>query len=313
MRGYVDQGEKFEMSDWDRVETRGEGHNGKRRLPRVGAADQIARDLVEEIVGGVLPRGGKLPAEKELAQQYGVSQPTIREAIRALSMLGLVEARHGSGVYISDSSRQLVARSLSTLIQFHQIGILDVLDVRATLGRHAMERAAENATKEDVQAVVEALAFLEKQREARVLVAAIADFQVALSVAAHNPFLTAIESFLIGLVMHFQFAVYGSRGPAFWKRWTSESAPIRREIVTSLQHRAKGQLMKSMDAYLAAQRKHFVEHPELTSARLSPSWAEIAQGALPGDDRIAGQAREEKPAESRLAERSARAVGNINQ
>jgi GntR family transcriptional repressor for pyruvate dehydrogenase complex len=274
------------MSVWDKFEVTGEAGRDKRPLPRVGAADQIARDLVEDIVGGALPRGGKLPAEKDLARQYGVSQPTIREAIRALSMLGLVEARHGSGVYISNNSDQLVARSLSTLIQFHQIGILDVLDVRATLGRHAIERAAECATEEDIRAVAEALKLLEEQRSPQALVAAIAKFQTALSATAHNPLLTAIESFLIGLVMYFQLAVYGSRGPAFWKRWTSESAPIRRNIVAALERRAKTQLVKSMNAYLAAQRRHFIEHPERTSVRLSPSWSDIALGMLPGQQRI---------------------------
>jgi GntR family transcriptional repressor for pyruvate dehydrogenase complex len=270
------------MNDLENFEARQNKTSRRQRLPRVGAADLIARDLVQEIVSGALPRGGKLPAEKELALEYGASQPTIREAMRALSMLGLVEARHGSGVYISNNSAQLVARSLSTIIQFNQIGILDVLDVRATLGRHAVERAAEHATKEDIQAIADALKSLEEQRDPRAVVTAIADFQIALSEASHNPLLTEIESFLVALVMHFQFAVYGSRGPAFWKRWTSESAPFRRQIVTALQRRAKGPLVTAMNAYLSAQRRHFIEHPQLTSARLSPTWADITEGILLG-------------------------------
>jgi GntR family transcriptional repressor for pyruvate dehydrogenase complex len=256
------------------------------RLPRVGAADQIARDLVQDIVDGALPRGGKLPTEKELARQYGVSQPTIREAVRALSMLGLVEARHGSGVYINDSSDQLVARSLSTLIQFNQIGILDVLDVRTILGRQAMEWAAQHATAEDVAAATEALARIEEEREPRGLVAAIVDFQVALSRASHNPLLTEIESFLIALIMHFQLVVYRSKGAAFWRRWTSDSAPFRRRIVAALKSRAKGPLLKAMNEYLAAQRRHFIDSPELTRARLSPTWTEITQGILPRRSRL---------------------------
>jgi GntR family transcriptional repressor for pyruvate dehydrogenase complex len=270
------------MNDLERFEARQNNNNHKQRLPRVGAADLIARDLVQDIVSGVLPRGGKLPAEKELAQQYGASQPTIREAMRALSMLGLVEARHGSGVYISNNSAQLVARSLSTLIQFNQIGILDVLDVRASLGRHAVERAAEHATDEDIQAVADALKSVEEEQDPRAVVIAIADFQATLSAASHNPLLTEIESYLVALIMHFQFAVYGSRGPAFWKRWTSESAPFRRQIVTALQRRAKRPLVTAMNAYLSAQRRHFIENPKLTSARLSPTWAEITQGILLG-------------------------------
>jgi GntR family transcriptional repressor for pyruvate dehydrogenase complex len=267
------------MNDLESFEAR---QRRKQRLPRVGAADLIAGDLLQDIVSGALPRGGKLPAEKELALQYGASQPTVREAMRALSMIGLVEARHGSGVYISNNSAQLVARSLSTLIQFNQIGILDVLDVRASLGRHAVERAAEHATDEDIQAVADALKSVEEERDPRAVVIAIADFQIALSAASHNPLLTEIESYLVALVMHFQYAVYGTKGPAFWKRWASESATFRRQIVSALQRRAKGPLVTAMNAYLSAQRRHFIENPKLTSARLSPTWADITQGTLLG-------------------------------
>jgi len=60
----------------------------------------LARKLVAEIVAGDWPVGSRLPAERELAARYGVSRPTVREAIIAMEVQGLVEVRIGSGAYV---------------------------------------------------------------------------------------------------------------------------------------------------------------------------------------------------------------------
>jgi GntR family transcriptional regulator, hexuronate regulon transcriptional repressor len=62
---------------------------------------QIARQIAAAIAGGRYAAGDKLPSERELADDFGVSRPTIRDAMIALEFQGLVEARQGSGVYVS--------------------------------------------------------------------------------------------------------------------------------------------------------------------------------------------------------------------
>ena len=61
---------------------------------------ELARVLIAELLAGTWPLGSRLPAERELAVQYGVSRPTVREAIIALEVQGLVEVRIGSGAYV---------------------------------------------------------------------------------------------------------------------------------------------------------------------------------------------------------------------
>lgn len=61
---------------------------------------ELARQLTAELVGGTYPVGSRLPAERELAAHYAVSRPTVREAIIALEVQGLVEVRIGSGAYV---------------------------------------------------------------------------------------------------------------------------------------------------------------------------------------------------------------------
>ena len=60
----------------------------------------LARSLLEELASGRYPVGARLPAERELAATYNVSRPTVREAMIALEVQGLVEVRVGSGAYV---------------------------------------------------------------------------------------------------------------------------------------------------------------------------------------------------------------------
>jgi GntR family transcriptional repressor for pyruvate dehydrogenase complex len=78
--------------------------NGTKRIPTAKPNDRLyqdlARSLLAELAAGKFPVGSRLPAERELAQQYDVSRPTVREAIIALEVQGLVEVRVGSGAYV---------------------------------------------------------------------------------------------------------------------------------------------------------------------------------------------------------------------
>ena len=78
-------------------------------IERIRVADQIARAIKRDILKGSLRRGSKLPTERALAERFGVSGATIREAIRSLSTLGLVDVRHGSGAYVTADTVLLVA------------------------------------------------------------------------------------------------------------------------------------------------------------------------------------------------------------
>jgi GntR family transcriptional repressor for pyruvate dehydrogenase complex len=65
---------------------------------------QVASRVAESIRIGEYPKGRRLPSERDLAEKFGVSRPTVREAMIALEIQGFVHARHGSGVYVTDST-----------------------------------------------------------------------------------------------------------------------------------------------------------------------------------------------------------------
>src|ERR1700692_920029 len=74
--------------------------------------EQIVQQIEESIVKGTLKAGDQLPAERELAQRFGVSRTAVREAVKALREKGLVEAYSGRGTFITDGTTQAVRQSL---------------------------------------------------------------------------------------------------------------------------------------------------------------------------------------------------------
>src|ERR1700741_3863743 len=95
------------------------------KLYRGRVADQIADDLRGQILSGALPDGSRLPSEQELAVHYGVSGPTIREAIRVLTAMGLVNTRNGSRTTVTARSDTMLVMSIASIIQFEKMGAPD--------------------------------------------------------------------------------------------------------------------------------------------------------------------------------------------
>ncbi|WP_432258378.1 FadR/GntR family transcriptional regulator [Cupriavidus sp. TMH.W2] len=186
--------DKVTASDW---------HPSK-RVERGNAAEQIFDDLREGILGGKLPRGTKLPTEKRLADSYGVSSATIREAVRGLTVARLIEVRHGSGAYVTANTDQLIAFSLRSVIQLERIGAPHVLGVLFALISYAAEFAATQATESDISAIQASLKRIQQGTEVEVISSGVSGFIEAIANASRNPLLVALSRLLakiqIGLV-----------------------------------------------------------------------------------------------------------------
>jgi GntR family transcriptional repressor for pyruvate dehydrogenase complex len=242
------------------------------RPGRGKVTDEIIGALQADIAGGALERGARLPNERDLAQHFGVSQPTVREAIRALDAMGLVDVRHGSGAYVTADSQRFLATSLQMLLQIERVGILDALELRGVLGRWSARRAAENATPEDVEAIRSLLQQLEEIKQERDLqrIAQIAvSFQVAVSAATHNPLLFAIESFLARMLVQFQLTAKARRGVRFWHNWTLQFADDRRRLFDAIEAGDPKAAEAAMSTYLADQHERFASDRQLAGIRLS--------------------------------------------
>jgi GntR family transcriptional regulator, transcriptional repressor for pyruvate dehydrogenase complex len=197
---------------------------------------QILNDLKEQIVTGALPRGAKRPTEKELSQQYAVSGPTIREAMRGLSAIGLIEVRHGSGAYVSADGGSLVAMSLGAFVQLENVGVADALAILAVLNEHAASCAVKQATSADLRRIREAAEALGQVDDPRRAAAAGRAFHHSLVLAAHNPLLEVICDFLADVQAEFALEV-AAGSLDIWREMLGGLQQLRLRFVEALERR----------------------------------------------------------------------------
>ncbi|AUZ04612.1 GntR family transcriptional regulator [Vitreoscilla sp. C1] len=115
--------------------------------------EQIALVLEERIVRGVYAAQSKLPPERQLAEDFGVSRPSIRDALRVLTTRGLLEARQGDGYYVSDQLQQAFIGGWQSLLQTHDYLESDVLDFRRSLEGTLAALAAQRRTETDLERI----------------------------------------------------------------------------------------------------------------------------------------------------------------
>src|SRR5262247_1327013 len=125
-----------------------------------GSTEHVVAHVRALIERGELRRGDRLPAERDLAAQIGVSRPTVRAGLRALAAMGVVRSRHGSGTFIPDGPPSLGSEPLSFLAALHGFTREEMYEARRIMEVGAAGLAAERATPEQLAALAEEVASL---------------------------------------------------------------------------------------------------------------------------------------------------------
>jgi GntR family transcriptional repressor for pyruvate dehydrogenase complex len=115
-------------------------------LRRDAVADQAIETIKEMIVRGDVRAGQRLPPERELAAQLGVSRPSLREAIRALIALNILDSRHGDGTFVSSLEPDLLIKPIDFVLQVNDGGMAALFEARRELEAGIAALAAERAT-----------------------------------------------------------------------------------------------------------------------------------------------------------------------
>ncbi|ETX10267.1 transcriptional regulator [Marinomonas ushuaiensis DSM 15871] len=124
---------------------------------------EIGLRLYEELSDSRFSVGDRLPPERDIAERLGVSRAVVREALIMLELMGLVEVRKGSGIYlIKQPTDNSLNNELESTLDNDDVGPFEMMQARQLLESHVAEFAATQATKKDIIKMREALE-LEKQ------------------------------------------------------------------------------------------------------------------------------------------------------
>lgn len=119
------------------------------RIEHSRTADEVVHQIEILVLEGILRVGDRLPGERELAKQFDVSRPILREALKVLEGRGLLNTQHGGGTFVADVIGQVFTRPVMELIARHQKATLDYLEYRREVEAVTVEFAARRATDAD--------------------------------------------------------------------------------------------------------------------------------------------------------------------
>lgn len=123
---------------------------GRSSLNRETLASQLAGQLTERILRGHYPPGSLLPPEKTLAEEYGVSRPVVREAVRELSGRGLVTVINSVGTQVQPINTQVLQAFFERALHFDPSSWSEIMEVRRVLEARSVALAAQRRTAEDI-------------------------------------------------------------------------------------------------------------------------------------------------------------------
>ena len=167
---------------------------------RIDSTEQVIAYVRDMIARGQLRPGDRLPAERDLALQLGVSRPTIRAGLRALAAMGVIVSRHGSGTYIPDGPPTLGSEPLRFLAALHGFSRDEMYEARRVLEVSAAGLAAERASAEHVAAIAEEVASLFASIEdPREFLVHDIRFHQAVAAASGNPILASLVEMVSAL------------------------------------------------------------------------------------------------------------------
>ncbi|MFJ6506202.1 FadR family transcriptional regulator [Streptomyces sp. NBC_01281] len=233
---------------------------GKDPAPPKGTVTQRAIEQIKALIReGRLEPGQRLPTERDLASQLGISRSSMREAIRALTVLGVLEARHGSGIYVT----QLEAGDLletfgvvADLSRGHQL--VELLELRRILESTATAMAAARITPDQLAEVDKQLTAMNATDDPEQILAHDLAFHREIVAAAGNETMTAI---LDGLSSR----TFRAR---VWRGYQEEGAfdRTRREHTAIL----RALVARDPDAARAAAAAHVGEVEQWLRSQLAP-------------------------------------------
>ncbi len=158
------------------------------------ASGEIVAQIERAIFGGQLAPGDRLQSERELAEQFGVSRITVRDALRVLEARGLVRVKVGAsgGAFVSETNLDQVAESISTMIRLKRMTLSELAEARTVVEAATAELAAQradHAAVTQITATVESGRRVVRERDSHLM--ASMDFHVAVARAAGNEVLYA--------------------------------------------------------------------------------------------------------------------------
>ncbi len=224
-------------------------------------SQSIVRQIELLILRGILRPGERLPSERELSERFGVSRPSLRQAVGELQDAGLLVAKANAGIFVADVLGSAFSPALSRLFSAHSEAVFDYLDFRRDMEGLAAERAARLGSDTDLAVVDRVFTRMEAAHQKRNPADEAqldADFHLAIIEASHNVVMLHMMRAMYELLRE---GVFYNRKIMFHQRATrSMLLDQHRAINLALQAREARAARQAVEAHIDFVRNALSDH-----------------------------------------------------
>lgn len=165
----------------------------------MAVTDEAIAGIKDMIVSGRLAPGDRLPPEKELSEELGLSRSSLREAVKALAVIRVLDVRRGDGTYVTSLEPNLLLEAMSFVVDLHRDdSVLEIFAVRRILEPAAAEAAAHVATVDDLDALDGLIDDVVSEPDIDVLVAHDLAFHARIATTTGNSYLAGLLDSMSG-------------------------------------------------------------------------------------------------------------------
>jgi GntR family transcriptional repressor for pyruvate dehydrogenase complex len=226
------------------------------RIRNLRAFEEIADQIRKELSDRRLRAGDRLAPERELAEQFGVSRNTLREALRSLEIAGLLRLQKGAtgGAFVRESTGDAIVTGLRDMFHLGAIEPEHLTEARVMIESSAVRAACERATLEDIAALNANIASAARAARENIdfydQAAIHLDFHRILARATKNPVIEIVMEALLDVMQHFLRAIGQKRNP-----WV---LPSRRRFMKLFEARDSDSAVKEMEQHLERLNRHYL-------------------------------------------------------
>jgi len=212
---------------------------------------QVFERLRDQVVSRTWPAGCKLPSEKQLSIEMGVSRASIREGIQQLAILGLVYTRQGEGTFVKDFSSEIYLNALLPLLVLDDTTIFQVLEYRKVMEKGTVALVVEKAGEADFQRLEEAYMVMVHNRNDSVEFAkADLAFHLALAEASGNPIIAKINLIIRHILSVSMESIVRTLG-------NQDGIDYHRRILDAIEKRDVGHAQQLMEEHIVRTIERF--------------------------------------------------------
>ena len=228
-----------------------------KRVTKISISDEIAKQIMDLISRGELKPGDHLPSERELCKDFGASRSSLREALRCLSIVGVLNARVGEGTSVAEDGEKFLRKIIEWRLITERHDIENLLEVRMALEGVSAANTARHATEEQVEALRKLVAKMQASLDDEKAFAALdLEFHVAMAEASGNELVSDLIALVRGQLLKalHKVLVVPHALPAALKEHAAIFEAIERRDADGARRAMQAHLLAHLMRYTAANR-----------------------------------------------------------